>query len=246
MNGLINIYCDESCHLENDRINVMVLGSVICPEKHKINAFKKIRDLKETHGFNRGFEIKWTKVSENKKAFYLDLIDYFLTNDNLGFRALIVPDKSIIKNGSFNQTYEDFYYKMYYQMLKGIVNPRNTYNIFVDIKDTNGAKRRQKLQEVLNKLRTEANFQKQLSIKTLQAVRSHEVELIQLADLLTGAVCYINRALTTSSAKLEIIEKIKQETGYPLTATTFLSESKFNLFKIRLQNIGGWDTSTWA
>jgi hypothetical protein len=28
---LIKIYCDESCHLENDHIPVMVLGAVTCP-----------------------------------------------------------------------------------------------------------------------------------------------------------------------------------------------------------------------
>ncbi len=246
MTQLINIYCDESCHLENDESNVMVLGAVTCPDAEKRQVFENIRKIKQDHGFHRDFEIKWTKVSDKKIDFYTDLVNYFLSNDKLGFRALIVPDKSKVQNDIFDQDWDSFYYKMYYQMLKGILNPRNTYNIFVDIKDTNGSTKREKLLEVLNNLKNDAQFNKQLPINYIQAVRSHEVELIQLADLLIGAVCYVNRGLQTSPAKLKIIELLKEETGYPLTATTFLNESKFNIFKIRLQNCGGFNTLTWA
>ena len=29
---LYNVYCDETCHLEHDNSNVMVLGAVWCPQ----------------------------------------------------------------------------------------------------------------------------------------------------------------------------------------------------------------------
>ena len=35
---VINIYCDESCHLENDKHTSMVLGGVSCP-------ISKVRDI---------------------------------------------------------------------------------------------------------------------------------------------------------------------------------------------------------
>lgn len=31
MSETFNLYCDESCHLENDHQKVMVLGAVWCP-----------------------------------------------------------------------------------------------------------------------------------------------------------------------------------------------------------------------
>ncbi|MBM3212816.1 DUF3800 domain-containing protein [Candidatus Poribacteria bacterium] len=31
MNNKYNIYCDESCHLENDKQKAMVLGCVVLP-----------------------------------------------------------------------------------------------------------------------------------------------------------------------------------------------------------------------
>ena len=31
MSDTFNVYCDESCHLENDHQKAMVLGAVWCP-----------------------------------------------------------------------------------------------------------------------------------------------------------------------------------------------------------------------
>ena len=36
MSQIFNIYCDESCHLENDREKAMVLGAVWCPVEKKL------------------------------------------------------------------------------------------------------------------------------------------------------------------------------------------------------------------
>jgi hypothetical protein len=65
----------------------------------------------------------------------------------------------------------------------------------------------------------------------VQAVHSHEVQLIQLADLLAGAVSYSVRGLDTSSAKCAIVESIKRRTRrQSITASSWLSEPKFNVF----------------
>jgi len=34
MSQVFNVYCDESCHLENDKQKVMVLGAVWSPRKN--------------------------------------------------------------------------------------------------------------------------------------------------------------------------------------------------------------------
>ena len=71
----INIYCDESCHLQNDKQKVMVWGGIICPCNKTKEIFKRIREIKYKHLKNNQFEIKWTKVSSSKLNFYLDIID---------------------------------------------------------------------------------------------------------------------------------------------------------------------------
>jgi len=237
MSQLINIYCDESCHLENDGINLMVLGAVTCPDSEKRNVFERIREIKQKHNLSKTFEIKWTKVSESKVNFYLDLIDYFFDNENLGFRAVIVPDKNKLDHDSFKQTHDQFYYKMYYEMLKIIFDPKNKYNVYLDIKDTNGREKVQKLQDFLGLFLQKKYCTKKNIIGHIQEVRSHEVEILQLTDLLIGAVCYLNRGLSTNQGKMEIINRIKKKTGHPLICSTLPRESKFNLFMWQPQEV---------
>lgn len=96
-----NIYCDESCHLENDRQRAMVLGAISCPKEKAHTVFKHVRSLKVLHKLADDFEIKWTKVSPGKEKFYRDLIEFFFEEDSLTFRGLIVPDKGILQHERF-------------------------------------------------------------------------------------------------------------------------------------------------
>lgn len=40
---MINIYCDESCHLEHDKQKVMAIGGIACPNYAKFNVYKDIK-----------------------------------------------------------------------------------------------------------------------------------------------------------------------------------------------------------
>jgi hypothetical protein len=211
----------------HDESNVMALGAVWCPEEkvHEINL--QIRDLKKQFGLSSAFEIKWTKVSNARVDFYSALVDYFFTNSDLFFRILIVPDKSILRHADFNQDHNDWYYKMYFDMLKIIFDPADTYNIYLDIKDTRSATKITKLHEVLcNNI---YDFSREI-IKKVQTVRSEEISVLQLADLLIGAITYANRGLTTNPAKLALIEQIRQRSNYKLTESTLFQERKINIF----------------
>lgn len=227
MTSVYNVYCDESCHLENDRQKVMVLGAVWCPLKKARDIAVRIREIKTQHNMKPGFEIKWTKVSPAKMDFYLDVVDYFFSERNLHFRSLIVPDKSKLQHGFFDQTHDDWYYKMYFDMLKVIFNPKARYRVYLDIKDTRGGTKVAKLRDVLRN--SMYDFSGEI-VERIQLVRSHEVEILQLTDLLIGAVSYINRHLSGNAAKVALVERIKKRSGYDLTRTTLLKENKVNLF----------------
>lgn len=222
-----NIYCDESCHLENDHQPVMVLGAVWCPIEAVRDISVKIRQLKIAHSLKPEFEVKWTKVSPARLVFYHELIDYFFNADELHFRALIVPDKSKLQHKAFGQSHDDWYFKMYFDMLKVILEPAARYRIYLDIKDTRSSVKIAKLHHVL--CNSMYDFSCQI-IERVQIVRSHEVEILQMADLLIGAIAYANRSLETSDAKVDLINLIRKRSGYSLTKTTLLRENKFNLF----------------
>lgn len=226
MGQTYNIYCDESCHLENDHQRVMVLGAIWCPKDKAREAFDRIREIKEKHNLSRNLEIKWTKVSIAKKMFYLDLIDYFFDNPDLHFRA-VISYKTKLDHKSHKQTHEDWYYKQYYQLIHPLLTSKDHYNIYLDIKDTRGPWKRDHLRGVLaNKM---YDYDGKI-IKGIQAIRSEEVELLQLADLLLGALGYVHKEFSGNQGKLEVIKRIRKHSGHSLVKNTFLREFKFNLF----------------
>ena len=221
-----NVYLDESCHLENDSADVMMLGAVWCPLAKARDIGIRVRDIQKQHGLSDEFEIKWTKVSQSKGDFYLAVLDYFLDNDDLHFRGVVVPDKTKLDHARYGQSHDDWYYKMCFTLLEPIVVPKRQYSIYLDIKDTRSEQKRRKLEEVLRN----ANYDGSGNIiRRVQQIRSHESKLMQLADLIMGVVTYANRGLETSSAKLAMVERLKERSGFSLTRSTWLREPKLNL-----------------
>jgi hypothetical protein len=223
-----NIYCDESCHLEHDDIPVFVLGAVWCPQEKIREINSRIVSIKRRNEVRASSEIKWTKIAPVKHQLYLDIVDYFFDDDDIHFRGLLVPDKSKLRHEDFNQSHDEWYYKMYFDLLKVIFNPHDRYNVYLDYKDTNSFRRSCTLHDVC--CNSMLDFSRGI-INRVQPIRSHEVQIMQVVDILTGAVGYANRPLPEKSmAKTAVVDLIKERSGYSLERTTLYKESKFNLF----------------
>lgn len=232
MNELIHVYCDESCHLENDQAKAMVLGAVWCPASHRAMLARKLKSLKKTYGLAPGFEIKWVKVSPALLDFYCAALDVFFDEPLLHFRALVVPDKQALNHARFSQNHDEFYYKMWYLLLHPLIAPTDHYRIFLDIKDTQGQAKVTKLHDVL--CNANYDFDREV-IQSIELVHSHDVLLLQLADLMIGAVGYIHRGLQESPAKLALVAYIRHRSGLSLERSSLLRAEKFNLFVWRPQ-----------
>jgi len=227
MASTINIYCDESCHLENDHIDVMVIGAIWAEIDAAEDAAKRIIEIKKKHGLRPTFDLKWVAVAPAKLSFFLDVVDYFFDNNALSFRGLVVPDKKLLDHTAFLQTHDDWYYKMFFVLIDQILSRRNSYRIYLDMKDTRSQKKAERLHEIIcAKLRDPCRE----VVQRIQHVRSHEVQLLQLGDLLIGAIGYANRGLHTSEAKLAVIKRIMERSERDLTSSTLRSQKKFNLF----------------
>lgn len=223
---LYNVYCDESCHLEHDGQPIMALGAIWCPQAQTRRLGTELRDIKARHSA-RG-ELKWSKVSTSRLTFYLEVIDWFLAEEPLHFRGLVVLNKQALNHAAFNQGEHDlFYYKMQYSLLNKILSPDSRYAIYLDIKDTRSRLKLKKLREVL--CNNVYDFTNEM-IGHLQNIHSHEAELMQMADFLTGALTYRHRNLMGNAAKLQVIEHLEHAWGYSLLHATSLRESKINLF----------------
>ena len=230
-----NIYCDESCHLEHDHKKYMIMGALKCEVQNRKHICKEIRRIKKKHDIADFQEIKWTKISQKTYELYYDLINYFFDNEDLKFRAIIIY-KEKINHNKFSQTHDTFYYKVYYQLLCRAIVPKKENYIYLDIKDTKGNRKIKKLKECLQYGIYDFNTE---YIKNIQTINSKESEIMQLCDILIGAIGYINRGeykkQVFSHSKLKLVELIKERSGYNLMQTTFLSEEKFNLFFMELQ-----------
>lgn len=239
MNTTINIYCDESCHLPHDDEKAMVLGALWCFKTKAGEHNQAIAGLKLKYNLSPFFEIKWTKVSPGKLEFYKELVNYFFASRSLGFRAWVIPDKSILLHDEYGQTHDDWYYKMYFYLLRNLISTKRKYHIYLDIKDTRSRMKLQKLQEVLSN--ANYDFSREI-IEKIQHVHSHDIGLMQLTDLLIGTVSYHARGLSGSPAKNALVQLIKDRTGLSLNRNTLPSESKFNLCIWR-PNSGGFENA---
>jgi len=222
-NKTFNIYCDESCHLEHDHFPFMLISYVSSSYNQVKMHHENIRALKRKHFFKG--EMKWSALSKSQYPFYNAVVEYFFATD-LQFRAIVI-DKSQMRHSEFNQSHDDFYDKMYFQLLSKKILPEYNYNIYLDIKDTRSYEKAKSLKTFLNR-----NF---VSVRTLQVIRSYESELMQLTDVLMGAIAYHLRNEKKVIAKNKIIDKIQSHCQFPITRSTPRSTEKFNLFFIELK-----------
>lgn len=228
-NNEFRIYADESSHLGESPF--MVIGAVWCNKNEVRNFTDKIKMLKAKYGIPEKVEIKWAKISGSKEDYYIELIKTFFGEEGVNFRAIVIPAEGL-NHELYDQTEDEFYYKAQYMMLKNVVsklsaNGEKTFRIFLDYKDSWSDTRSKRLADYLQNTRT-------LSDNTFscQPVRSEQSVLIQMADLLTGAVASANNNPNKKVlAKQNVIEAIEEKAGQKLTDKTPYGVDKFNIFR---------------
>jgi hypothetical protein len=136
----------------------------------------------------------------------------------------------LLRHESFNQTHDQWYYKMYFTMLKQIFRSDSAYYVYLDVKDTHSSENIKKLEDVC--ANNALDFDHRV-IRRIQPIRSDEVQIMQLVDILTGALAFRHNhaviAEGTSKAKIMVTNRIIRRSGHDLTRTTLASEDKFNL-----------------
>ena len=227
-----DLFVDESCHLEHDKISVMCIGYIKVPRLAYDKLKQKFRNVKDKHEIKN--EIKWSKYSKVRLPLYKDLVDFFFDNP-LEFRCVLVKYKERLNHKDFNRgSHDNFYYKMTYYLLRPNP-PKVEYRVFMDIKDTRGREKLNKIEEVFqNYHKGESPFVK------FQHLRSHDNDFFQLTDLFIGAIADKNRLLKgeipENPSKLEFIEYLEKKSGFTLDEGTTPWETKFNIFDHQPKN----------
>ena len=113
---------------------------------------------------------------------------------------------------------------MFYLLLNKLIKEESEYNLYLDIKDTKSNFKVLELQRILNI----ASVQ-DIAVQKAQQIRSNEVELMQLVDILIGALSYKQRELVKNEGKIKVIEVIESSIGKQMLDTTSVNEDKFNV-----------------
>lgn len=234
----IEAYCDESqadlLASQNSSAEFLVIGSLWLEQRQREPFKAALHALRNQHRI--GGEFKWSKLSPSRKAFYDDLMLWFFgTGLELRYRCIVVPraDVDLIR---FHQSDAELgFYKFYYQLLHHWIDDFNSYQVFCDYKRDRKFDRLATLRDCLRSSNLTAE------INDLQWVRSEESVLIQMVDVLTGAVsASLNRTCRDGTAKAAFINELESRLGRPI-AHTRSNEKKFNIFQIKLG--GRWGNS---
>lgn len=226
------IYCDESRPelfvSRESRTGYSVIGSLWMPASFREKFKEDIRQLRTQHG--TWGEFKWKKVSPSRLSFYRSLIGYFFSQEELRFRAIVVDAAGLDLGRYHGSDAELGFYKFYYQLLTHWFQPGQAYRVFCDDKVNRDTQRLPVLQRVLQHSNSDSQ------VRSVQAVDSHQVVAVQLADILIGATQWqFNGRGGTSCAKATVVADIESALGHQIRRTWF-SERKFNIFQIRLED----------
>lgn len=223
-----NLYCDESRHTSDPSQSYAVIGALQCPRDEKRRLVHRIHSLMALHKAQG--EFGWKRLSPNRNDFYLALQELFITEPELRFRCLVV-DRSNLDHERFNEGDSELgFYKLYYQMLVHWLQPGHQYHIYLDWQQNASTRRFEDLRAILkNKLSGRAR------VAFLEPVTSHTQPLIQLADLLMGAVGYqwnnLDRRPNSSECKSQFASSLAKQLGHTsLHYSTAPGEQKFNIF----------------
>lgn len=234
--GMKYIFCDESRQdllaskksiSEHNRYTC--IGGIMIPSCKLEDIKSKMSVLRKKH--NVCGELKWGTVSPSKIEFYLEVIDLFFEESDLMFRTVVI-DSSKIDNDAFNNSDQELgYYKFYYELLYHWIDYDTEYRIYTDQKTNCDASRLKELRRILNNSCYGVD-----PVLSIQAINSKESIMLQIENILMGAVGYkFNFQETGSSeSKNKIVGRIEENLGHEIFSTS-RNVKKFNVFKINLQ-----------
>jgi len=214
---VLHLYCDESRHLPHDREPFMLLGLVTCPADKARAYHLELRALCRAHGLTDDYEMKWTHVRPGKLPFYQAVLAWFLAKEDVAFRALLLPDKAEVFQRLPDDSQDMAYYRLYAQLLRSALTDNGKHRAFLDMKDTRGG---EKVRELENLLRLQTDDHAADKILGLQQMQSHEARLLQLADVLLGAIGAAHSHLPLPAPKQALITQLVEAIGSPLNWDT--------------------------
>lgn len=210
-----DIYIDESSQTKN---RFLVLGGILLPASAVPNADSALKDARIPelpHG-----ELKWGKVSRSKYDAYKRYADQFYDNDifrTAKFHSLIVDTRQL-NHAKFNKGSREIgFNKELYNLATKCARLQKTgiFHLYPDYRDT--SQRPDDLRNILNHGRHKSGDNRDWPFRRCQFRDSATTPLLQLVDLLLGALAYgVNKhyeAPDASKHKKDLARHILRRAG---------------------------------
>lgn len=201
-------FLDETGSLGGDRDPFFAVGMLRSRDPYDLlRPIQRIRD--KQHFYD---EIKWSKVSAKKLPLLQDLVDVFCSS-SASFSALVADKQEHDVIGRFGGQFEAYDF-MARQLVWGSVHRSETMWIVADEYSTPpGHHFEENVRDYVNrKLRRDA-------VAGVCRMRSTGVDLLQLIDLILGAVVYEYKGergaveLASYKPKVQLLDHIKERVG---------------------------------
>lgn len=239
----LHIYCDESRQTAD---RYMVIGGLMLERDNEPRFAEAMALYRQSQ--NMHAELKWTKVSNQKFNEYCALIDLFFSiNRVIHFKAIVVDTQEMDHRRYNKGDAELGFYKLMYQFLLhsfgSELRPADRCVIFLDERTTSHYKL-STLGAILNNgLRKKYGFSV-APVRNIQPIDSKDSDLVQVADILMGAIGYeMNGAHTRTGAKtskVALAEYIARKAGLlNLQQPTPRSRREFSIWHFHFRGTAG-------
>lgn len=233
-----HVYCDES-HVGGSVTGFRIQGGIWVPD-HRMRAVRgAFRELRERHPTIR--ELKWEYVTGTAPmTVYRELIDLFFSSpvaDLLSFKCLVVQ-RGDDASRTLDKVGKDIgFYKAYYTLLRHRLAAGSTNHVRLDGRSGPRSDAEGELAKCLNNA-SASQMWTPFTVASCAAVSSKSEDLIQLADVLCGAVGWAwNGMQSTCGAKPLLHAQITTALRWStlVSRETGRAEPKFNVWRYRPQ-----------
>lgn len=210
-------FADES-GISNDRFTVV---GGLCVRKGAIpQIHQNIDAFRQEHNMNA--ELKWSKVSNQKEAEYRALVDLFFALNNANYLHFhsIIFDSHRANHKKFNNGDADIgLSKLYYQL---ILHRFSRYyphaeGMCVCLDRRNSSTSLSDLRDMLNAGIAKTHGISGDPIKQVVSQESHDDDLLQLNDVILGAVCAArngkHKLVTGRASKRNLAQLVLEKSG---------------------------------
>lgn len=233
------VFIADEAGISNDRFTVV--GGLCMHTKTLEKAYATLDAYREK--YNMKAELKWSKVSDQKFDEYNALVDYFFAMNNANFMHFhsIVFDSHAWAHKKYNNGDSDVgLSKLYYQLMlhKFVKLYGAKGTLYVRVDHRNSSTSLEDIRRMLNATAARDHGITSHPVKQLVSFDSKDCDLLQLNDVILGAVCAARngRHLLEGcrKAKKTLAETVLEKSGL----TTFAqnspqSQTRFTVWNMR-------------